>query len=169
MQRQPLRKKATEYYNEYERQPLRSKGNFYYHEESTNEYHLPFHNYAGPGTHIKERIDRGDKPINSLDAAALVHDIEYLTGKQNDADSNMIKNLWYNNYSVPAIPLAANIGFKVKDIIGYKPDTNDSLAEHLKGEVYSQNLLNDYPRVTFNDQIIPTVFGQETAGVTGDF
>lgn len=42
------------------------------------EMHLPFFNYCGPGTKIKDRLIRKDKPINELDKYCLFHDIAYL-------------------------------------------------------------------------------------------
>ena len=41
------------------------------------ELHLPGHSYTGPGTKLKERLLRGDKPINKLDQAAQFHDMAY--------------------------------------------------------------------------------------------
>ena len=41
------------------------------------ELHLPGHQFTGPGTKLKERLLRGDKPINKLDAAAREHDMMY--------------------------------------------------------------------------------------------
>ncbi len=41
------------------------------------ELHLPGHNFTGPGTHVEERLLRGDEPINKLDKAAREHDIMY--------------------------------------------------------------------------------------------
>jgi len=41
------------------------------------EYHLPGYNFCGPGTELKKRLARGDKPINDLDAACMIHDIAY--------------------------------------------------------------------------------------------
>ena len=41
------------------------------------EYHLPGYNFCGPGTNLEERLARGDKPINELDACCMVHDIVY--------------------------------------------------------------------------------------------
>lgn len=38
------------------------------------ENHLPGYNYCGPGTDYNRRIRTGVKPVNALDAAALVHD-----------------------------------------------------------------------------------------------
>lgn len=41
------------------------------------ELHIPGYNYCGPGTKLQERLQRGDKPINGLDAGCLEHDIAY--------------------------------------------------------------------------------------------
>jgi len=45
------------------------------------EYHLPGYNFCGPGTELEERLARGDRPINELDAACLVHDVAYADSK----------------------------------------------------------------------------------------
>lgn len=41
------------------------------------EMHLPSHKFTGPGTKLKERLLRGDEPVNKLDAAAMLHDMSY--------------------------------------------------------------------------------------------
>ncbi len=62
--------------------------------EDTTEYHLPGHNYAGPGTHTITRMLKGDLPTTYIDKAALVHDIEYMKpNNKMKADLNMYKNL----------------------------------------------------------------------------
>lgn len=44
--------------------------------------HLPGgYQYAGPGTKVKEKLERGVKPKNKLDEAAMHHDIAYLKSK----------------------------------------------------------------------------------------
>lgn len=51
--------------------------------------------YAGPGTHIEERIKKGIEPLTSTDKAAKAHDLRYLLAKnENDirnADNKLIK------------------------------------------------------------------------------
>ena len=37
-----------------------------------------FYNYMGPGTKVETRTSRGDKGINQLDDAAMIHDLDYL-------------------------------------------------------------------------------------------
>lgn len=41
------------------------------------ELHIPGYQFCGPGTKLKERLARGDKGINPLDAACKQHDIAY--------------------------------------------------------------------------------------------
>ena len=46
------------------------------------EWHVPNHNFCGPGTRIRERLARGDKGVNPLDEACKKHDISYLNSKE---------------------------------------------------------------------------------------
>lgn len=41
------------------------------------ELHLPSYNYCGPGTRLEERLQRGDRGVNSLDELCKTHDVEY--------------------------------------------------------------------------------------------
>lgn len=41
------------------------------------EVHLPGYQFLGPGTHLQERLERGERGINPLDNACLQHDIAY--------------------------------------------------------------------------------------------
>ena len=41
------------------------------------EMHLPGHSFTGPGTKLKKRLLRQDKPINKLDEKAQFHDMAY--------------------------------------------------------------------------------------------
>ena len=41
------------------------------------EFHWPDYQYMGPGTHVKNRLARGDPGINRLDRIAKAHDMEY--------------------------------------------------------------------------------------------
>lgn len=47
------------------------------------ELHLPGYSYCGPGTKLADRLARGDKPINQLDAACMEHDIAYSKNREN--------------------------------------------------------------------------------------
>ena len=41
------------------------------------ELHIPGYQFCGPGTHVEERLARGDQGVNPLDAACREHDIAY--------------------------------------------------------------------------------------------
>lgn len=52
------------------------------------EFHLPGHNFTGPGTRLQERLEGGgpdSRPVNAVDAMSLDHDIAYHFA-ENDAD-----------------------------------------------------------------------------------
>lgn len=49
------------------------------------ELHWPGYNYLGPGTKLDERMEKDDKPINKLDAAAKEHDIYYKHNKNTES------------------------------------------------------------------------------------
>ena len=56
--------------------------------------HLPGHNFAGPGTDVKKQLREGKGPVNYLDWASLLHDIDYGSDKTTkDADSDFIQRL----------------------------------------------------------------------------
>lgn len=42
------------------------------------ELHVPFANWAGPRTHVERRLREGVKPTTVTDAAAKIHDLDYL-------------------------------------------------------------------------------------------
>ena len=75
------------------------------------ETHLPGYNYCGSFTKLNERLARGDKPINKLDAGCQEHDIFYRdhmdTTERHVADkelANIAKEKVYaNNASVGEI------------------------------------------------------------------
>ena len=41
------------------------------------ELHIPGYQFCGPGTHLRERLARGEIGVNPLDAACRNHDIAY--------------------------------------------------------------------------------------------
>ena len=56
--------------------------------------HLPGHNFAGPGTDVKKQLREGKHPVNYLDWASLLHDIDYGSDKSTkEADSDFIQRL----------------------------------------------------------------------------
>src|SRR3978361_895139 len=46
------------------------------------ELHIPTYKFCGPGTRLEERLHRGDKPKNKLDALCRSHDIAYAQHKE---------------------------------------------------------------------------------------
>lgn len=62
------------------------------------ELHLKNYNFAGPGTKLHKRLERGDKGINALDEACKIHDIAYDKYKddknRNIADKILIERAW---------------------------------------------------------------------------
>ena len=54
-------------------------------------------NYLGPGTKFKERIQRGDKPKDRVDEAAMHHDLAYHIykdkEKRHEADRKLLQDL----------------------------------------------------------------------------
>lgn len=60
---------------------------------------MPFHNYAGPGTHVIERLQNSKPPTTILDKAALIHDIDYMNPNitKQQADITMYNNLKQHN------------------------------------------------------------------------
>lgn len=99
---------------------------------ATTEYHLPFHNFAGPGTHIIERLEKGVKPTTDLDLAALIHDVEYLGLDQHTADRNFRKNLI--RQSIFNFPLAnfTSVAFTLKDLVGYPVEHDEQAYKYAK-------------------------------------
>ena len=64
-------------------------------EKTGKEFHWPGMNFAGHGTHLEKRLNRGDRGVNRLDEIAQIHDIDYskaknLTDKWK-ADDKMIR------------------------------------------------------------------------------
>jgi len=62
------------------------------------ELHLPGYQFFGPGTKLAERLKRGDKGINALDAACREHDITYSQFKdlknRHQADNILAERAW---------------------------------------------------------------------------
>lgn len=62
------------------------------------EAHLPGYRFCGPGTRLRERLERGDQPVNGLDAACRAHDIAYAqhkdTASRHAADKVLVEQAW---------------------------------------------------------------------------
>jgi len=118
--------------------------------EESYEYHLPFTNYVGPGTHIIDKINNRVLPRNRLDAAALIHDIEYYGLPQSLADVNMIENV-----NLIYKPLVA-ASFALKNLVGYDIPTNKEVYKNLKIQANIDPIkksLKDYNVEFYEDKI----------------
>lgn len=90
------------------------------------ELHVPSYQFCGPGTHLTERLKRGDSGINPLDAACRVHDIAYHNHKDSKERSiadgilqkEAIKRIFANDSTMGekavALGVAAAMGVKRK-------------------------------------------------------
>jgi len=63
------------------------------------EMHLPGgYQYAGPGTNLELKLEKGVKPKNKLDEAAMFHDIAYSKSKnlqkRHAADKILQETAW---------------------------------------------------------------------------
>lgn len=62
------------------------------------EFHLPGYQFCGPGTKLQNRLNRGEKGVNPLDAACREHDIAYSANKNIDkrhqADKKLLEKAW---------------------------------------------------------------------------
>ena len=75
------------------------------------ELHLPGHNFTGPGTKLRQRLDANDrpksgsKPINRVDETSMKHDICYRDFRdqkgRSNCDRQMLRNL--RNIKKPTI------------------------------------------------------------------
>lgn len=94
------------------------------------ELHLPGHNYTGPFTRFKKRQQRGDKPVNRVDALSEIHDRAYEDAggsqmKINQADVVYVGNAWNialdgsasNRERAEAVFVAGIIG--IKTVFGF--------------------------------------------------
>lgn len=92
------------------------------------ELHLPGYRYCGPGTKLKERLDRGDPGINKLDEACKAHDIAYSnysdTSRRSLADRVLAEKAWQRAKSSDAsfgertAALAVAAAMKTKRAVG---------------------------------------------------
>lgn len=74
-------------------------------------------------------------PINTLDKASMIHDIEYLKKDQFKADNNMWLNIVRENPLLLPVANFARLGLLAKDLVGYKPITDEDEYLQLKNLV----------------------------------
>jgi len=61
--------------------------------ETSTEWHYPFTEYMGPGTHVISKVLNAVLPRNYLDAVSLTHDINYLLATANPKLLNQADNV----------------------------------------------------------------------------
>jgi hypothetical protein len=107
-------------------------------------------NYIGPGTHLVERLKRGDPPRTEVDKVAQAHDIRYFQAK-NSADVRRADNIMLNKVSsiqrnrgdapqnilqaklIKAKVLGENLGVLKRDAFSGDPKENAKVASANKG------------------------------------
>jgi hypothetical protein len=103
---------------------------FMHREEEQKEHHLPFHHYAGPGTHVISNLMKDVKPTTYLDEVSRQHDIDYLKpNNQQKADNIMVKKLLKHYWYMPQIGAVTKVAFVLKDFLGLKD--NDETDERI--------------------------------------
>lgn len=105
------------------------------------ELHVPGYKFCGPGTKLKERIARGDKPRNALDEACKEHDLAY---SQDDslsarhiADKQLEEKAWTRVKSrdssfgerISALGVAGAMKVKRKLGLGHKKKKKKKLSQ----------------------------------------
>lgn len=73
-----------------------------------DEQHLPGANYLGPGTHLEERMRRGDRGTTDVDNAAITHDIVYASMRKNNGLSRAEKMAALRQSDVDLLNAAKN-------------------------------------------------------------
>lgn len=90
--------------------------------------HYPNSSYMGPGTHLHERLKRGDKPKTGSDFTSMLHDLDYNNADGNPdkiriADEKMLHRIKPKIAKEPLYALPGYIGISAKkfieDAIGY--------------------------------------------------
>jgi len=100
------------------------------------EVHVPGYNFCGPGTKLKQRLERGDRGINQLDEACRVHDIAYSQYKdladRHKADAVLINKAW-ERVGSKAYLITIIMKTKKKFGMGVKKGTK---RKEIKGRVF---------------------------------
>lgn len=85
------------------------------------ELHIPGYKFCGPGTRLKERLERGERGINLLDDACKAHDIAYSQTsdleKRHEADRILAKKAWERVRSKDASVLEKTAALAVTGIM----------------------------------------------------
>jgi hypothetical protein len=123
------------------------------------EKHIPLYingkfvsaNFAGPGTHVEERLRRGDKPLTETDKISLAHDLRYslaTSGQQiSTADRMMVNKLGtVTDHAFNKYPSKLAIGAKyhAEKLFGTKYPNKADLANNPdKDNTFLKNKLSE--------------------------
>lgn len=152
----------------------------------TKEYHLPFHNYAGPGTNVFDNVMNGKMPYSNVDLTSLYHDVDYLksAGKSGvNADLKAMKNT-NNGMMKAAMGLAAltnqylgainhpipnltnmetnDIGDFMEDYLDHDVDYLANKAQLLNEKFLSEKAFGFKEPVGHNEEVVDTWFIPKT-------
>jgi len=117
--------------------------------ENTIQFHIPFHNYAGPGTNTISNILNNVLPVDTVDSLALKHDLDYLLSKTvsdiKKADDSMVSTLLHkDNPFDPSLPSGEEtlvaLALKLKGLIM----PNYGLESNVKLNQSEYDFLTDY-------------------------
>ncbi len=89
------------------------------------EWHLPGHNFTGPGTRLEERLERGDEPVNRVDALSLHHDIRYQGISRSTSEHGLL------NFTVDYETLNADVRY-IGGAIGIILSPSSSMRERVE-------------------------------------
>jgi len=122
-------------------------------EEKGLELHMPFMNYAGPGTHVYNKYAINDiQPHNAADRAALIHDINYLINSNSNegtkqADAKLLHDLQkHSNFDL--YNLAMQLVFRTKqglEFLGLPPkisNTENNKDKRIQNKIAGWTLRN---------------------------
>ena len=147
--------------------------------EGTEETHLPGANYCGPGTYLKLRLARGDKPTSYADEVSLRHDISYqavsdgikngtITSMEEverlirEADNTMLREL-KNSTDFKKSAMIRN--FVIHKIIYAKTKLENLKLLHAKQFVNTDALNQNNETVMVNNDPLPMETVQEGSGI----
>lgn len=135
------------------------------------QWHFPFHNYLGPGTHVHANILNGVKPIDKIDFLAMLHDIQYMQNiNPTRADEIALNNAPFEFLDGIAMHIGLNLREKLN--LKFNDTTNHALGDKLmylvqNNSTYSKLFeqygisTHNYPIFTFN-QAPEYTLGQTT-------
>jgi hypothetical protein len=102
----------------------------------------------GPGTHIIERLRRGDMPYGKTDAISLLHDIDYI-GAMDKNDLRIADDLAINRAGYNLQGITMKLGLSARkliglDLAGKRPDVAKDLKHFVMNDPEYRFMLHSY-------------------------